>query len=379
MTSGCLLPGDEVRFELLGPNGRVTAVAGPPIGTGRVASVFGVADPPNARSLVLKLFHERKVPEHTSDIIKFADERGLDEVTPMGLGDHDAFPMIAAPKCLVFAEKGKTPVGIAALRIDDGRFRPLTEVLNGTRLIADLSLATRLAMQLSDLVQQIHARDFVIGDISGTNLMADDEGFCCIVDVDSFGVIADDDQPGISAAFATANYMAPGLADGHATKTSDRFILGCLLLQLLCQGLHPFGGVPADGEGGSIQENINAGRSWLFDRSAIILPPPYGTFMSSEVLPRRISQLAHSALRTDQPPTAKQWTEELRLLLDQIRFCEDCGEKTFVDGACWRCGLGTSGPLQVLPDEVWLSEEIAPNDEKDQKRRRWGRRKQKDE
>ena len=344
------MPGVESKFELLGPNGRVVAVAGDLIGTGRVAAVFGVADPPGARSLVLKLFSERPVPEEIETMIELAEERGLDEVAPFGLDEEAAFPMIAAPKCLVFAVGGEQPIGLASLRVDDERFRPLNEILNGSRVKRDLLYGTTIALRLADLVNEVHSRNFVIGDISGTNLMADREGFCTIVDVDSFGVVDDDGGSLIEAAFATSNYIAPDLEEGHATQDSDCFIIACLILQFLCRGMHPFGGVHQESERSTIQENMDAQASWLFAREEFTLPPPFGQFMSIECLPLAVRRLATDALMRRDRPTAQQWMDVLASLIEKVEFCENCGEQKFVRASCWSCGSEGSGTVYQPPD-----------------------------
>jgi DNA-binding helix-hairpin-helix protein with protein kinase domain len=339
------LPGVESKFELLGPNGRVVAVAGDLIGTGRVAAVFEVADPPGARSLVLKLFSERPVPDEVKTMIELAEERGLDEVAPFGLDEEAAFPMIAAPKCMVFAVGGEQPIGLASLRVDGERFRPLNEILNGSRVKRDLLYGTTIALRLADLVNEVHSRNFVIGDISGTNLMADREGFCTIVDVDSFGVVDDDGGSLIEAAFATSNYIAPDLEEGHATQDSDCFIIACLILQFLCRGMHPFGGVHQESERSTIQENMDAQASWLFAREEFTLPPPFGQFMSIECLPPSVRRLATDALMRRDRPTAQQWMDVLASLIEKVEFCENCGEQKFVRASCWSCGSEGSGTV----------------------------------
>ena len=340
-----------MKFELEGPNGRVIAVAGNLIGTGRVASVFEVIDPPMARSLVLKLFNERPIDPNVSAIIKLVDERGLDEVAPIGIDEEHAFPLIAAPKCLVYPEGGEDPVGIAVLRVDSGRFKPLNHVLNTGRVKRDLRYSTTIALHLADLVHQIHSRDFVIGDISGTNLMADGDGYCTIVDVDSFGAELGEGLPVINAGFATSNFIAPDIHDGHATEDSDRFVIACLILQLLLHGMHPFGGVRVGADQSSIQENMSTGQSWLFNRRGFVLPRPFHEFMSLESLPPATRRMARMALKTPERPSAEDWRTAVMALREQIRHCGACGEQKFREGTCWSCGLGLDdGPFQVMPD-----------------------------
>jgi DNA-binding helix-hairpin-helix protein with protein kinase domain len=345
------LPGSEAKFELEGPNGRVVCVAGELIGTGRAASVFEVVDPPMARSLVLKLFNVRPIDPNVGEIINLVDERGLDEIAPIGVDEDRAFPVVAAPKCLVYAEGGNEPIGIAVLRVDSDRFKPLNVVLNTGRVKRDLRYGTTIALHLADLVNQIHSRGFVIGDISGTNLMADSDGFCTIVDVDSFGAERGDGLPIINAGFATSNFIAPDLHDGHATEASDRFVIACLILQLFLHGMHPFGGVQTGVDQSSIQENMSKGRSWLFDRESFILPRPFHAFMSMESLPPAMRRMARMALRTSDRPSAEDWLTAVIAAREQIRHCGACGEQKFQEGTCWSCGFGgTEGPYQILPE-----------------------------
>jgi len=352
-TSECPLSGDEAKFELQGPNGRVIAVAGDLIGSGRVASVFAVVDPPIARSLVLKLFNERPIDPNVEEIIRLIDERGLDEVAPVGADDEHAFPLVATPKCLVFAEAGEEPIGIAVLRVDSDRFRPLNVVLNGTRVKRDLSYGTSIAVHLADLVNEIHSRGFVIGDISGTNLLADDSGFVTVVDVDSFGVEFDDGRSPISAGFATSNYIAPDILDGHATIASDRFVIACLILQFLLHGMHPFGGVRRGVLQSSIQENMSNNDSWLFARDEFVLPKPFHAYMSMESLPPTLRRLARAALRSPERPSAEEWLEATVAAADRIGFCEHCGQQKFEEAACSACSSGRDiPPFQVNPEDA---------------------------
>jgi len=72
------------------------------------------------------------------------------------------------------------------------------EIFSG-RVKRDLRYSTKVALHLADLVNEVHSRGLVIGDISGTNLMADSDGFCTIVDVDSFGADPGDGKPVINA------------------------------------------------------------------------------------------------------------------------------------------------------------------------------------
>lgn len=182
----------------------------------------------------------------------------------------------------------------------------------------DASWDTSLAAgaSLAGLVADLHAAGYVIGDLKPENLWVDKLGNVGISDVDSFQFA---DASGTFPCRAqTPDYAAPECIispDAQPDPSSDDFVLAVLIYQLLMDGLHPFYGIPADGNRYvSIDDNIVHGRARLVrPDSARVIPgaPPFS------VLPRRLRalfvQCFSDAGRTggNPRPTAAEWSGAL--------------------------------------------------------------------
>ncbi|MFF4422391.1 hypothetical protein ACFY04_16685 [Streptomyces sp. NPDC001549] len=171
-----------------------------------------------------------------------------------------------------------------------------------TALAAGLSLARLLA--------DLHAEDYVVGDLKPDNLWVDAQGGVGIADVDSWQFT--DGGEVFAGRMGSPGHTAPeriGAPAGTAPdRAADAFVLAVLVHELLMCGLHPFAGHPAAGTDYlSYDDNILHGRCRLLDRTSVVLPrsaPPV------DLLPRRLTALFRAAFGGVRPP-ASAWADAL--------------------------------------------------------------------
>ncbi len=315
------------------------------LGRGRVAEVFEISDPPEAASLALKLFHG-PVPDETIRLVDFAQLRRLDQLVAVGLAEDDAYPLVASPKCLVYAAlDGTTPIGLAVLRTDISRFLPLASWLLSSKIQTDLKFCVTAATRLAEAVAAVHECGFVVGDVSGANVLVDSEGFCNLIDVDSFGVVAPGGAMILKPGFATSNFFAPELPAEGPSLATDRFSLGLIITQFLLGGMHPFGGSHRTQARDQVQANISARESWLFSPQIFTLPADQGDHLGLDCIPQWIHPNIRAALLGDaeERPPAGDWRVTLLRSYTQIEGCLQCEQDRFRGAVCRNCGEGARG------------------------------------
>ncbi|MFI8962608.1 hypothetical protein ACIGO8_10860 [Streptomyces sp. NPDC053493] len=241
-------------------------------------------------------------------------------------------------------------------------FLPFTALLTPSVRAAALPTATwatalTAAESLSRLLADLHAEDYVVGDLTPDNLWVDAAGRVGVADVDSWqftdgrelfagrmrtpGYTAPEriEQPGTAVPAAA---VRPPAADADAdagadvgaaasrppapsaagrtgersgsvapAPSTDVFALAVLVHQLLMGGLHPFAGHPGDGSDYlSLDDNVLRGRCRVTDRRSVVLPraaPP------GDLLPRALVALFRAAFSgPGSRPAAAEWARELR-------------------------------------------------------------------
>ncbi|WP_030324703.1 hypothetical protein [Streptomyces sp. NRRL B-3229] len=176
--------------------------------------------------------------------------------------------------------------------------------------------ALRTAASLAELLADLHAEGYVVGDLKPDNLWADAEGRTGLADIDS--VQFTDGRLAFPCRMRSPGYTAPEGIDSDVLpdRSSDDFVLAVLVHQLLMGGLHPFHGLPADGTPYfSLDDNVRNGRCRFTDPASVLLPR---TAPAADLLPRRLRSLftevfGRSGLTDpDSRPDAATWARALR-------------------------------------------------------------------
>jgi eukaryotic-like serine/threonine-protein kinase len=200
---------------------------------------------------------------------------------------------------------------------------------------ATWATALHAAVALAELLTELHAEGYVVGDLKPDNLWVDAAGRVAMADTDSLQFT--DGGETFACRMRTAGYTAPECVDSGVLPdpSSDSFVLAVLVHQLLMGGLHPFHGHPADGSAyASLDDNLLHGRSRLTDRTSVVLPaaaPPL------DLLPVPLLALfrrAFGAIGRRDPearPRPAEWARELRheLLPGRLVVCERTPEHRY--------------------------------------------------
>ena len=107
------------------------------------------------------------------------------------------------------------------------------------------------ASNVALVVDALHRANYVIGDVSGGNVLAASNGFVSIVDTDSFQVWDPVAKRMFRCPVGTADFTPPELQGANFREVDrrpehDLFGLAVLLFQLLMSGEHPFDGATSD-------------------------------------------------------------------------------------------------------------------------------------
>ncbi|MFE2886358.1 hypothetical protein ACUXZZ_23495 [Streptomyces graminifolii] len=176
--------------------------------------------------------------------------------------------------------------------------------------------ALQTAASLADLLADLHAEGYVVGDLKPDNLWADGEGRTGLADIDSLQFT--DGRRIFPCRMRSPGYTAPEGIDSDVLpdRSSDSFVLAVLVHQLLMGGLHPFHGLPADGRPYfSLDDNVRNGRCRITAPDSVVLPR---TAPPADLLPRGLRDLfsqvfGHSGSQDPAArPDAAAWARALR-------------------------------------------------------------------
>ncbi|MCM2422619.1 hypothetical protein [Streptomyces sp. RKAG293] len=270
------------------------------------------------------------------------------------------------PLALVTTDRGVPGYVMRDMRV---HYRPMDQLLRPAARSESLPEATwatglAAAASLAGLLADLHRCGYVVGDLKPDNLWVDERGAVGLSDVDSLQFTdrgelfrCEARTPGYTAPEGLAA-VQPGPPSSPPTPRSDCFVLAVLVHQLLCNGLHPFHGYPADQERYvSLDDNLRHRRCRLLDPASLLLSsrtPPL------DVLPRATAALMRCAFAdtgrggSAGRPDAAAWARHLReqAAPERIRVCPSFDNHLFTVERPWcpwcdldqRRGVGYPAP-----------------------------------
>ena len=196
----------------------------------------------NWPNLVIKIY-KKEVPYREREIVS--------QIRESNLGRSN---LICPCLCEVVESNEKT-IGFAMNRMTGYiSIKKLYE--ENLDILYDFSFTVPFAIQLCQVLSEIHESGFIVGDLSDENILVNlSTRKIVLIDTDSFGT---ENLPPKSV---TPNFKSP---DSSLTRLSDLFSLGIHLAHLL-YGVHPFLGQKENSESASIDDNLKNGYSWLWD------------------------------------------------------------------------------------------------------------------
>jgi WD40 repeat protein len=199
----------------------------------------------------------------------------------------------------------------------------------------------RTARNLAAAVRAVHDRGYVIGDLSGANLLVTAQALVTLIDTDSFQVRSPDKT--FRCRVATPEYTPPELqkalfANVDRAPEHDAFGLAVLIFQLLMQGTHPFAGIfTGEGDPAPIPRRIARGH-WPYARGKVVPYKPNPHAPPWEALPPMVQALFLLCFEDghDDPkvrPKALDWQQGLAEAEKELKACEVNSQHHYYRGA----------------------------------------------
>jgi len=186
------------------------------------------------------------------------------------------------------------------------------------------------AYNLCVVIQAIHAKGYVIGDINESNILVNQQALVTIVDCDSFQV-TDEHGHIHRCQVGKPEYTPPELQGVKFTEVDqhsehDLFGMGVLLFQLLMNEFHPFAGV-LKSQASVGRVDLYAIRHGIFPYSNIsaALPPPSAPPLTN--LHPTIQALFNDCFvegyaKSQRRPTAQMWAQRLQQAEQALVHCK---------------------------------------------------------
>lgn len=324
-----------------------------PLGTGGEADVYAV---PGQAAIVAKVYH-KPTPEQ-ADKLKVMLAAPPDD--PMAKSGHAS---IAWPTArLLKSGDAERFAGFLMPRIDQARHINEFYIPKSRQQQCPLfhyGYLMRTARNLAAAVRAVHDRGYVIGDLSGANLLVTAQALVTLIDTDSFQVRSPDRT--FRCRVATPEYTPPELqsarfADVDRAPEHDAFGLAVLIFQLLMQGTHPFAGIfTGEGDPAPIPRRIARGH-WPYARGKAVPYKPNPHAPPWEALPPMVQTLflrcfedghADPKLR----PTAVDWQQGLADAEKELKPCAANAQHQYYRGAasCPWCTLAKQQKRDPFP------------------------------
>lgn len=197
----------------------------------------------------------------------------------------------------------------------------------------------RLMARAADILNALHGRGLVYGDVSPNNLFVSEDAAASetwFIDADN---IRYESSPSCAGTF-TPGYGAPELVHGRAGTNSltDAYAFGVLCFQTLAI-LYPFAGDAVSNGEPEMEERAMRGElPWVDD-------PADNSNRASAGIPRdwvlspRLRDLCYQAFGPGKRdhlarPGVGEWSERLHAAADNIVHCPDCQATFFANAAC---------------------------------------------
>ncbi|MBE8996146.1 SUMF1/EgtB/PvdO family nonheme iron enzyme [Microcystis aeruginosa] len=214
-----------------------------------------------------------------------------------------------------------------------------------------------VARNIAAIIQAIHAKGYVLGDIKLENILVNNRALPTIIDTDSFQV--SDPYSGKiyrclvgSEGFTPAELIGVNIADVDQTEVHDRFRLGVVIYYLLFSG-PPFRGL-WQGAGDSLEQSELIRRGlWPFSGDKLLVPS--NTTIPLNILHRDLHALFLRCFNEGHKfphrrPTAEEWRGTLEVALNEVVRCGKVDNHYYNRsyGKCYWCERSSDLNLDIF-------------------------------
>ena len=256
---------------------------------------------------------------------------------------------IVWPKCILVDNSGKPKGFLLPFIANTLEFSIIHHPKDRKQKVAGFSwnYLHTVAMNIASLMQCIHQKNYVIGDINSRNILVKLDTYVSIIDTDSFQVTDPQTQKVYRCTVGVDEYRPPEMFGKDAHKidryeAQDRFGLAILIWQLLFND-HPFYGKwNGRGEPPTVAEKISQGH-WVYGANSNLTPvkrmmPFHIIHPQLQTLFRRCFDDGHR--NPPARPTAGEWKNALELAIKDLQVCSVKGQQHYYArtyGKCYWC------------------------------------------
>jgi DNA-binding helix-hairpin-helix protein with protein kinase domain len=185
-----------------------------------------------------------------------------------------------------------------------------------------------IALNLVSIVRSIHAKNYVIGDISVKNILVNDRSLVSLIDTDSFQVTDPNTRQVYrchvgSEGFTPPELIGKKLSQLTQTRYNDRFRLAVIIHYLLF-GYHPFMGKwTGSGDPPGQDEAVSQG-DWPYGKNSSLEPSP--NTIPLQILHPELEKCflkcfndAHKSPTSR--PSPEDWFKALQLAINDLVVC----------------------------------------------------------
>jgi serine/threonine protein kinase len=215
------------------------------------------------------------------------------------------------------------------------------------------------ALNTAWIIQEIHAKGYVLADIKLENILVNDCAMIAVIDTDSFQV--KDSQTGKvyrctvgSEGFTPVELLGKNISTINQAETHDRFRLAILIHYLLF-GYHPFSGRWI-GSGESPEQTELIRKGYWYKNPYSLIRSSHNTISLNVVHPE-LKQLFLKCFNDGhtQPhlrPTAENWHNALKVSVNQLTVCKKIDSHHYSRhyGECNWCQRATILGVDIFPD-----------------------------
>ncbi len=214
------------------------------------------------------------------------------------------------------------------------------------------------ALNTAWIIQEIHAKGYVLGDIKLENILVNDRAMVAVIDTDSFQV-RDSQSNKVyrctvgSEDFTPAELLGKDFSTTNQTEIHDRFRLGVLIHYLLF-GYHPFSGQwTGAGESPEQTELIRKGY-WYSGKNSLIRPSQNTIHL--DVVHPEVKKLFLKCFNDGHTrplirPTAQDWHNALEVAVNELTFCSKVNSHHYSKhyGKCYWCERVATLGVDIFP------------------------------
>ena len=256
----------------------------------------------------------------------------------------DKFVQIAWPEALLENEDGFC-VGYLMPLIDLSKAVSLDHVMQRA-VRQKLGISEKyehrlqIAYNLCAMVAALHQKGHYIVDLKPSNVYVyKDSRLVAILDCDSFSISGEKNR--YPAEYVSEEYIYPeGMEQTceEMGEEQDKFALAVILFKLLNNGIHPFSGTPrkSNAENLTIQERI-AKNHYAYGSWADLYQAPHPYSIHDYFAKNTLEMFDRAFVKGLKRPTAAEWEEHLRSLLQNLRQCKKNPNHTYFNSR--GCGL----------------------------------------